>query len=239
MEATLLTLGVLLILVGLIGQVKAKEIEVGTKNTPVRIILGLIGFLFVYVALSKSVPLPLVSMPSPTAPVPKATSTPAAILVTGPTLASAASAASATAALLPTTSATATPAANQKSPAITNFQTCADLCSGQNRATSFAEKITKIYAQFNYENFPAGAAYERTWSLNGMQWIRYRCNWDGPSAGTEILTLKEPKGLHSGTWVITVTLNGALLLKDQLTVDGNWNDWAPAGTVDACHGTVD
>jgi hypothetical protein len=54
METTLLTLGILLILIGLIGQVKAKEIEVGTNNTFVRIILGVIGVVFVYLALSKS-----------------------------------------------------------------------------------------------------------------------------------------------------------------------------------------
>ncbi len=53
METTLLTMGILLMLVGLIGQVKAKEIEVGTKNPFVRIILGVIGVIFVYLALSK------------------------------------------------------------------------------------------------------------------------------------------------------------------------------------------
>lgn len=53
MDATLLTLGILLMLVGLIGQVKAKELEVGTKNPVVRVILLIIGVGFVYLALSK------------------------------------------------------------------------------------------------------------------------------------------------------------------------------------------
>jgi hypothetical protein len=51
---TFLTLGVLLLLVGIVGQVKAKEIEVGTKNPLARIILGLIGLLFISVSIISS-----------------------------------------------------------------------------------------------------------------------------------------------------------------------------------------
>ena len=50
MGPTLLTLGVILLVVGLIGQVKAREIEVGTQNPIVRVILGLIGLTFVLIA---------------------------------------------------------------------------------------------------------------------------------------------------------------------------------------------
>lgn len=67
MEATLLTLGVILILVGLIGQVKAKEIEVGTKNPIVRFILGLLGLFFVSTALGMGTGLlPELLAPTPT-----------------------------------------------------------------------------------------------------------------------------------------------------------------------------
>jgi hypothetical protein len=72
-----------------------------------------------------------------------------------------------------------------------------------------------------------------------MEWIRYSCNWDGPTTGTEVLTLKEPQGLRSGTWEITIMINDEIILKDQITVNGNWNYWDPAGTINACHGTVD
>ena len=58
MEATLLTLGVLLLLVGLVGQVKAKEIEVGTRNPAVRVILGIIGAAFIIVALRNEIFVP-------------------------------------------------------------------------------------------------------------------------------------------------------------------------------------
>ena len=58
MESTMLTLGVLLIVLGLIGQVKAKELEVGTKNPYARIILGFIGVVFVSIAIIQIIPIP-------------------------------------------------------------------------------------------------------------------------------------------------------------------------------------
>jgi len=119
------------------------------------------------------------------------------------------------------------------------FQTCVTSCDGQNSSKSFPGGITKIYALFNYENFSKGVKYVRTWSLNGMEWIRYSCNWDGPSSGTEVLALREPKGLHSGTWEITIFVDNEVVLKDQITVTGDWTYWDPAGTVNACHGLVD
>ena len=83
MEATLFTLGVILILVGLIGQVKAKEIEVGTKNPVVRVILGLLGTAFVSIALglgTGSLPDLLRGTPSATPPPAAATDLPAPTL---------------------------------------------------------------------------------------------------------------------------------------------------------------
>jgi hypothetical protein len=127
----------------------------------------------------------------------------------------------------------------EKLPKVYDFQTCTTLCTGQNSLKLFSEKTTKIYAQFNYENFQSGIKYVRIWTLNGLEWLRYSCNWDGPSSGTEVLTLKEPGGLHSGTWEITILVNGEIVLKDDITVKGNWNFWKPAGTINACHGTVD
>jgi hypothetical protein len=80
MEVTLLTLGVLLILVGLVGQVEAQQIQVGTRNPVVRIILGLMGAVFVFIALSKIIPFPLpnphINTPTPT-PTSSPTSAPA------------------------------------------------------------------------------------------------------------------------------------------------------------------
>jgi len=130
-----------------------------------------------------------------------------------------------------------TPISNQ--PKVFDFQTCESLCNGQNGIEAFAGGIKKIYAQFNYDNFQPDIKYVRTWSMNGMEWIRYSCNWDGPISGTEVLTLKEPKGLHSGTWQITILVNDKVVLSEEITITGNWTYWDPAGTINACHGTTD
>jgi hypothetical protein len=47
----LLTLGVTLLLVGLIGKVKSGDLEVGTENKAVRLILGVIGAAFIGLSL--------------------------------------------------------------------------------------------------------------------------------------------------------------------------------------------
>ncbi len=118
-----------------------------------------------------------------------------------------------------------------------DFQACATPCNGQNNITSFASGISKIYFQFNYENFKASIPYTRTWSMNGREWIRYTCNWDGPSAGTEPLKLTEPKGLAAGTWTIRVLVDNELVLEEEIVLVGNHDYWDPAGTINACHGT--
>ena len=122
-------------------------------------------------------------------------------------------------------------------PRIYDFQACPAPCNGRNSTNNFAEAITKIYIQFNYENLKSDAPYTRTWSLGDREWIRYTCNWDGPSSGTEVLRFTEPKGLASGTWTIRVTLDNVVLLEDEIVVVGNWDYWDPAGTINACHGT--
>jgi len=68
---TLLTLGVILIVVGLVGQIKAKEIEVGTENPVARIVLGIIEIIFVVIALQDLLPID----PTSTTPTPSPTST--------------------------------------------------------------------------------------------------------------------------------------------------------------------
>ena len=122
-------------------------------------------------------------------------------------------------------------------PRIYGFEACPTACNGQNNTNNFASGVTKLYVQFNYENFTAGMPYTRTWSMSGNEWIRYTCAWDGPSSGTEILKLTEPEGLKSGVWEMTVTANDAVILKEQITVIGNWNYWSPAGVINACHST--
>ncbi len=118
-----------------------------------------------------------------------------------------------------------------------NFQACPAGCNGQNSTNNFAEAITKIYVQFNYENFEASAPYTRIWKMNGREWIRYTCNWDGPSSGVETLKLTEPKGLASGTWEITVLIDNVPVLTEEIVVVGDWDYWSPGGIINACRGT--
>ena len=49
--AVLLTLGVTLLLVGLVGRIKTRDMEVGTENKTVRLIIGSIGAVFIALAL--------------------------------------------------------------------------------------------------------------------------------------------------------------------------------------------
>ncbi len=55
-EVALLIFGILLLLLGLVGQVKAKEIEVGTSNSVVRIVATLVGVLFIVLSFDPDLP---------------------------------------------------------------------------------------------------------------------------------------------------------------------------------------
>ena len=60
-EVTLLVFGILLLLVGLVGKVKAKEIEVGTSSRIVRIVLALLGIVLVVLSFNPDITnLPLI-----------------------------------------------------------------------------------------------------------------------------------------------------------------------------------
>lgn len=48
---TFLTLGVVLLFLGLVGQVKAQVIEIGTKNRAVRVVASLLGLAFISISL--------------------------------------------------------------------------------------------------------------------------------------------------------------------------------------------
>ena len=127
------------------------------------------------------------------------------------------------------------PTPTESGPRIFDFQTCPAPCTGQNSTNNFAAGITKIYAQFSYENFKSGIPYTRTWTLAGQEWIRYTCAWDGPESGVEILKFTEPKGLASGTWELKVTVDNKVIFTEELVIVGNGKYWDPAGTINACH----
>jgi hypothetical protein len=103
------------------------------------------------------------------------------------------------------------------------FVTCREPCmqNASNANDVFSEKTKKIYARWRYENVPVGANYVRKWSMDGKEWVRYECSWQGPETGFDEVTLTEPKGLHSGIWQIEIFINNERLLHETITVEGN------------------
>jgi serine/threonine protein kinase len=133
------------------------------------------------------------------------------------------------------------PAGQTNSPAparIHSFLSCAQPCTenGSNATRTFPAGAIRLYAQWKYENIPSGAHYVREWAMNGQTWIKYDCTWPGPASGIDEVTLKEPGGLHSGTWEVTIAVDGNVLLRERVMVEGNSTYWSPAGTFNSCYG---
>lgn len=121
-------------------------------------------------------------------------------------------------------------------PKISNFRACTNPCTPTNETADFPEKTTKIYLEWKYENIPYGSHYIRTWSMNGNVWAEYNCSWDGPTTGTEEITLTEPAGLKSGYWDVEIFVDGNRIMSDYIYVEGNWDYWDPAGYFGSCYG---
>jgi hypothetical protein len=119
-------------------------------------------------------------------------------------------------------------------PIFSDFIFCRVPCSGFNDVNSLPEKTSVIYAQWRYRNVPAGAAYERTWSLGIDLWVKYSCLWDGPSEGIERISMVEDRGFHSGTWTMTIKIEGTVVMQEAVFIQGNWDYWDPAGEFDFC-----
>jgi len=62
-QVTLLVFGILLFLVGLVGKVKAKEIEVGTSSRLARLVLALVGIVLVVLSFNPKIPKSFYSTP--------------------------------------------------------------------------------------------------------------------------------------------------------------------------------
>ncbi len=121
---------------------------------------------------------------------------------------------------------------------ISHFAACAEPClpDGSNATRVFPEGTTKMYLQWDYADIPSGAHYVRRWTMDGNEWVKYDCAWPGPASGTDQVTLKEPGGLHAGTWELTITVDDKVLLREQVVVEGSSTYWSPAGTFNSCYG---
>lgn len=135
-----------------------------------------------------------------------------------------------------TRSPTEKPKTSASQPRMYNFEACSSSCNGNNDSRTFSEGISTIYVKWNYENIPYGADYQRVWKMNGKEWIRYSCTWTGSENGIDSVKLTEPYGLYSGTWEMTIYIDGQVVMREEIKTLGNHTYWDPAGTLYKCHG---
>ena len=74
-----------------------------------------------------------------------------------------------------------------------------------------------------------GLRYSRTWSVEGDEWIHYDCEWAGSAEGTMEVTLREPMGLRSGPWKVSLRVEGQPAVEAILIVEGDHSFWEPGG----------
>jgi len=122
-------------------------------------------------------------------------------------------------------------------PRVYDFFICQQLCleNGSNATGSVPGGTTILHAHWNYENMPIGSHYVRAWTMDGQEWVRYDCTWPGPTTGADDITLREPGGLRSGIWEVTISVDGVVLLRDGVVVEGSWSYWSPAGVFNTCY----
>lgn len=115
-------------------------------------------------------------------------------------------------------------------PAMFDFQVCADPCNGSNGARTFSP-TTNLYLSWKYENIPADAHFVRYWTheTKGL-WMTYDCTWDRSSAGQVSTRFYDNGGLAAGRWTVTMEVNDEIVLTEQLVIQGNeqyWDPWPP------------
>jgi hypothetical protein len=122
-------------------------------------------------------------------------------------------------------------------PQTSNFIACSQKCNIFNHTRIFPEGTTIVFLEWDYENIPLGADYSRTWTMNGIQWVRYQCDWNGNISGHEDIDLREPGGLHSGIWRVQISVDNRIIMDESFEVLGNETFWDPVGEINSCHDT--
>lgn len=130
----------------------------------------------------------------------------------------------------PETPITTTPVTSIE-PSIFDIRFCDKPCSeaGAQSVTSFPEKTQKVYMSYSYSGMTPDIRYSRIWTMNGQEWVHYECIWKGPEQGTYEVTLREPKGLHSGPWMIIFLVNQQQVAQATINIEGSHDYWDPAG----------
>jgi hypothetical protein len=212
----LLIFGILLLLVGLVGKVKAQQLEIGTSNKVVRSIIGSIGFILSSLSILLII-FPNILQPNPQPqPTANQTTVPQETQPVSPPV--------------PTSS----PSTQNLQPIISSFQSCEQPCIGNNSVSVFPEKIKIIYLTIQYQNFSANAHVMRSMKRGNDIWSTYECDWSDASSGTLQYRFTEPAGIASGDWTFTIEVNGQIILQKSFTVLGTWAYWSPAGYFNTC-----
>lgn len=117
-------------------------------------------------------------------------------------------------------------------PVAHNFGAVGGACDSAT-AESLAGGIKKVCVSFDYHNIPPGASVVREWNFLGtdrsqrLLWVRYECAWDKPVHGRFEVDLREPGGLHSGIWEMSVLVDGEMVLRGEVDIPGSVTTWLP------------
>lgn len=120
-------------------------------------------------------------------------------------------------------------------PRIGNIRFCDGPCDANPAQTQFPAGIKAIHVAWDYENFQPGTPYTRDWASSGQSWVYYpNCTWQGPASGTQEIVLREPGGLRSGLWLLTLATNRVIIGQAAIELGEGHDFWEPAGVIDDC-----
>lgn len=131
----------------------------------------------------------------------------------------------------PSQTASITPTISETFPQISNVRFCDRPCSETDAIMldAFPEKTIEIFMAFNYSGMQQGMMYTRVWTFSNSEWVRYECIWQGPESGTFEVRLWDIDGLRSGVWMVTMTTEGQVVMRETVSINGTYDFWDPAG----------
>ncbi len=102
--------------------------------------------------------------------------------------------------------------------------------AGAVQKSVFPEGTREIWVQWDYSGMLPGLSYYREWTNAGRMWIHFDCVWQGPQSGRWNLSLYDRNNdLTSGTWVLTIVVEGRVAGSASVEIAGNNDIWRPGG----------
>lgn len=100
---------------------------------------------------------------------------------------------------------------------------------GAVEVSTLPEGAVTIYLAWSYRGMRPGTRYTRSWSVEGEQWVHYECEWQGEAEGTIDVILREPAGLRSGPWKVSLRIDEQPPVESAAIVQGTDTFWDPPG----------